>query len=427
MYSLIKDEIRNYKSTIAVVGLGYVGFPLAEAFAKLYKTIGYDNNIRKVEKYREYYSDSKVFFSSDPQILSEASVYIIAVPTPVGEDNVPDLSFIVGATETVGKYLSKGNIVIYESTVYPGTTEEICIPILERNSQLQCRVGFKVGYSPERLSPGDITHTIENVVKVVAGIDDETIYCVKSLYDTIISAGTFPVSSIRVAESIKVIENTQRDINIAFMNDMAMMLDKMNIDSKEVFAGMKTKWNSLDYRPGLVGGHCIGVDPYYLISKMKEIGHNNRLLSTCREINDSVSSYISQSIIEQFYEWKLDLKKSKVLIMGFTFKENCDDIRNSKVADLYQELCSHGIDTVIYDPIASPQTVEEEYGLSLIKNLTNERFDAIILAVAHSMFLEMEFDDIAKLYNNNNKLFYDVKGIFSKEKFSAFNIVYKHL
>lgn len=427
MYSLIKDEIRKYKSIIAVVGLGYVGLPLAEAFAKKYKTIGYDINTSKVEKYQECYSESKVIFSNNPDILSEASIYIIAVPTPVGEDNVPDLSFIVGATETVGKYLSKGDIVIYESTVYPGTTEEICILILERYSQLQCRVDFKVGYSPERLSPGDIIHTIENVVKVVSGIDDDTIYCVKSLYDTIISAGTFPVSSIRVAESIKVIENTQRDINIAFMNDMAMMLDKMNIDSKEVFAGMKTKWNSLGYKPGLVGGHCIGVDPYYLISKMKEIGHNNRLLSTCREINDSVSTYISQSIIEQFDKWELDHKKSKVLIMGFTFKENCDDIRNSKVADLYQELCSQGIDTVIYDPIASPRAVSEEYGLSLIQNLTNKHFDAIILAVAHSMFLEMELDDIAKLYSNNNKLFYDVKGIFNKEKFSAFDIVYKHL
>lgn len=421
------NENKWFESIIAVVGLGYVGFPLAEAFAKKYKTIGYDIDIRKVERYRECYSKSKVIFSNDPNKLSEASVYIIAVPTPVGEDNVPNLSFIVEATETVGKYLSKGDIVIYESTVYPGTTEEICIPILERYSKLQCRVDFKVGYSPERLSPGDTIHTIENVVKVVSGIDDETTTCVKILYDTIISAGTFPVSSIKVAESIKVIENTQRDINIAFMNDMAMMLDKMNIDSKEVFAGMKTKWNSLDYRPGLVGGHCIGVDPYYLISKMKEIGHNNRLLSTCREINDSVSSYISQNIIEQFCEWKLDLQKCKVLIMGFTFKENCDDIRNSKVADLYQELCAQGIDTVIYDPIASSQAVSEEYGLSLIKNLINTHFDAIILAVAHSIFLEMELGDIAKLYNNNNKLFYDVKGIFSKEKFSAFNIVYKHL
>ena len=428
MYLGIIDELRKYDATIAVIGLGYVGFPLAKAFSRKFRTIGFDVNSQKIDRYKKNNnSSSNIFFTDKPDNLAEASVYVIAVPTPVERDNTPDLSFVVGASEIVGKYLSKNNIVIYESTVFPGATEEICIPILEQASNMQCRKDFKVGYSPERLSPADNEHTLENVVKVVSGIDDEAVLCIKYLYDTIIPAGTFQVSNIRIAESIKVIENTQRDINIAFMNDMAMMLGKMHIDSKEVFKGMKTKWNSLNFKPGLVGGHCIGVDPYYLISKMKEYGHSDNLLSLCRDINNSVSSYIAQNIFSQFREWQLDLENSSVLILGITFKENCDDIRNSKVIDLYQELCSRGINTVVFDPIASETAVIEEYGISLAHSLTDMRFDAIILAVAHDIFLEMRLSEMVKLYNTEKKLFYDVKGIVYKEELSAFVIEYMHL
>ena len=398
----IKD-IAVKKQKIAVIGLGYVGFPLAKALSKKFSVIGFDINPKVIDRYTKQKEKNNIFFSNDPEILQSASIFIIAVPTPVKEDNRPDFSALESATELVGRYLKKDTIVIYESTVYPGATEEICIPILEKVTGLKCKDDFKVGYSPERLSPGDNEHNVYEVIKIVSGVDTETLKCIQFIYESVIEAGVYPVSSIRVAEAIKVIENTQRDVCIAFMNEIAMMLSAMQIDSKEVFQGMQTKWNALNFSPGLVGGHCISVDPYYLIYEAQRKGYTSVMLSEARRINDSVASFISEAIIIQLKKWKLSLKETKILILGAAFKENCEDIRNSKVVDIYKILIKNDVQAYIYDPVISEVDFYKQYKIKLNQIEDVVDVNCILIAVSHKQFCDMSINDYIKKFGNVKK------------------------
>ena len=425
----IKD-IAVKKQKIAVIGLGYVGFPLAKALSKKFSVIGFDINPKVIDRYTKQKEKNNIFFSNDPEILQSASIFIIAVPTPVKEDNRPDFSALESATELVGRYLKKDTIVIYESTVYPGATEEICIPILEKVTGLKCKDDFKVGYSPERLSPGDNEHNVYEVIKIVSGVDTETLKCIQFIYESVIEAGVYPVSSIRVAEAIKVIENTQRDVCIAFMNEIAMMLSAMQIDSKEVFQGMQTKWNALNFSPGLVGGHCISVDPYYLIYEAQRKGYTSVMLSEPRRINGSVASFISEAIIIQLKKWKLSLKETKILILGAAFKENCEDIRNSKVVDIYKILIKNDVQAYIYDPVISEVDFYKQYKIKLNQIEDVVDVNCILIAVSHKQFCDMSINDYVKKFGNvkkNKRLLFDVKGIFSKKEVESLNIKYMHL
>ena len=357
-----------------------------------------------IDRYTKQKEKNNIFFSNDPEILQSASIFIIAVPTPVKEDNRPDFSALESATELVGRYLKKDTIVIYESTVYPGATEEICIPILEKVTGLKCKDDFKVGYSPERLSPGDNEHNVYEVIKIVSGVDTETLKCIQFIYESVIEAGVYPVSSIRVAEAIKVIENTQRDVCIAFMNEIAMMLSAMQIDSKEVFQGMQTKWNALNFSPGLVGGHCISVDPYYLIYEAQRKGYTSVMLSEARRINDSVASFISEAIIIQLKKWKLSLKETKILILGAAFKENCEDIRNSKVVDIYKILIKNDVQAYIYDPVISEVDFYKQYKIKLNQIEDVVDVNCILIAVSHKQFCDMSINDYVKKFGNVKKI-----------------------
>lgn len=430
MFNCIINNLIAKEEKIAVIGLGYVGYPLAEALSKTFSVIGFDIDSNIIDRYAESGKEGNIVFSSNSNVLNTASVFIVAVPTPVDKNNRPDFSALVNASELVGSYLKKDALVIYESTVYPGATEEICIPILEKKSGLKCKDDFKVGYSPERLSPGDDEHNIYNVIKIVSGIDLEALQSVQFIYQNIVKAGVYPVSSIRVAEAIKVIENSQRDVNIAFMNEMAMMLDFMNINSTEVFEGMKTKWNALNFYPGLVGGHCISVDPYYLIFESKRQGYSGVILSEARKINDSVNDYISNRIIKQFEEWKLKLAESKVLILGATFKEDCDDVRNSKVVDIYKSLILNNIKTYIYDPIADSDKFYEEYQIKLSQIEDIVDVNCILIAVSHKQFQTMTIEFLNEIYGNvneNNRLLFVVKDIFDKNVVENSSVKYMHL
>lgn len=424
----IYEKLVKGRMALAVVGLGYVGMPIAITFAKRgIRTIGFDINRRKVELYRSGIDPTKevgddairstsVQFTYDEMDLKNANFIIVAVPTPVNTDHTPDLSPVEEASTIVGRNLSKSSIVVFESTVYPGVTEDICIPILEKESGLKCGIDFKVGYSPERINPGDRVHTLTNIYKIISGMDETSRDQIKQVYDLVIEAGTYPVSSIKTAEAIKVVENSQRDINIAFMNELAMVFDRMGIDTNEVVDGMNTKWNALGFRPGLVGGHCIGVDPYYFTYEAEKLGYHSQIILSGRIVNDGMGAYIANAAIKKMIEAGQSPKRSKVVILGLTFKENCPDIRNSKVGDIIRQLGQYGISVEVVDPWANEFDVENEYGIELIQLDDIQDADCVIVAVAHDEFRKLGLNNIKKLYKRNKddseKVLIDVKGVF---------------
>ena len=420
------EEIKNRKEKIAVVGLGYVGMPIAVEFGKCAEVIGFDTNSAKIGLYRsgidptnevgnEAIASAKVDFTDDEKKLREARFFIVAVPTPVNTDHTPDLTPVESASEVVGRNLQKGSIVVFESTVYPGVTEDVCIPILEKCSGLKCGIDFKAGYSPERINPGDRVHTLTNIRKIVSGIDRETLDEIKNIYDMVIKAGTYPVSSIKTAEAIKVVENSQRDINIAFMNELAMVFDRMGIDTGEVIDGMNTKWNALGFRPGLVGGHCIGVDPYYFTYEAEKLGYHSQIILNGRIVNDSMGAYIADATIRNMIAAGQAPKRSKVVILGLTFKENCPDTRNSKVYDIIRRLEEYGIQPQVTDPWADEKDAMREYGVKLEKLEKISDADCVIVAVGHKEFKDFDMDRIKKLFKDvpdSEKVLIDVKGIY---------------
>ena len=420
------EKILAREEKVAVVGLGYVGMPIAVAFAKKVDVIGFDLNAAKIELYKqgidptmevgdEGIKATTVEFTADETRLKDAKFIIVAVPTPVNIDHTPDLSPVIGASEIVGRNLQRGAIVVYESTVYPGCTEDVCIPILEKESGLRCGVDFKIGYSPERINPGDKVHRLENIHKIVSGCDAEALDEIKNVYDLVIEVGTHPVSNIKTAEAVKVVENSQRDINIAFMNELAMVFDRMGIDTNEVVDGMNTKWNALGFRPGLVGGHCIGVDPYYFTYEAEKLGYHSQIILNGRIVNDSMGAYVADAAIKQMTLAGQAPKKSKVVILGLTFKENCPDTRNSKVDDIIRRLKTYGIDPVVVDPWASERDALHEYGVTLKTMADAKDADCVIVAVAHQEFRAMSLTDIKALFRaseDTQKVLLDVKGLY---------------
>ncbi|MDP1526092.1 MAG: nucleotide sugar dehydrogenase [Rhodocyclaceae bacterium] len=414
------------KTSVAVVGLGYVGLPLAVEFGKKYPTIGYDLSEAKITAYREYrdptgelsgedlMASTLLEVTTDPCRIASADFLIVAVPTPVDEAHIPDFSPLVGASTTVGRHMKAGATVIYESTVYPGATEEVCIPILERESGLKWMKDFHVGYSPERVNPGDKDRTITRIIKVVSGDDRATLEAVGDLYESVITAGVHRASSIKVAEAAKVIENTQRDLNIALMNELAIIFEKMGIDTTEVLEAAGTKWNFLKFKPGLVGGHCIGVDPYYLTHKAEMLGYHPQVILAGRRINDGIAAFVAQQTVKRMIGVGSCIKGSKVVVLGLTFKENCPDIRNSKVADLVHELQDYGCEILVHDPIAEATEAKHEYGITLTHWNKLPQADAMVAAVSHRQYLEMPLDDLlAKLKPAG--VFADVKSAFPEQ------------
>lgn len=439
---LLYDSLLKKENKLAVVGLGYVGMPIAVAFAeKGLEVIGFDLNLSKVDLYKagidptrevgdEVIKKTSVIFTSDEEELKKAKFIIVAVPTPVNTDHTPDLSPVEGASEIVGRNLQKGSTVVFESTVYPGVTEDVCIPILESTSGLKCGVDFKVGYSPERINPGDKAHRLANIKKIVAGTDEDALQLIKSVYDIVIEAGTYPVSSIKTAEAIKVVENSQRDINIAFMNELAMVFDRMGIDTNEVVDGMNTKWNALGFRPGLVGGHCIGVDPYYFTYEAERLGYHSQIILNGRIINDSMGVYVAEAAVKKMIEAGQAPKKSHVVILGLTFKENCPDTRNSKVNDIIKCLNNYGIEPEIVDPWASAADAKKEYGVELTELSDVRDADCVIVAVAHSEFKDLSLEQIKKLFKNSTNqenVFIDVKGLYKVEELERSGLKYWRL
>lgn len=428
LFMRLFNEIISKKESISVIGLGYVGLPLAHAFSKKgMKVIGFDLNKDKINAYKNgidptnevgatEIKNSSILFTSDESVLKNAKFHIIAVPTPVNLDHTPDLTPVISASQIVGRNLMKGSIVVYESTVYPGCTEDVCLPILEHVSGLNCGSEFKIGYSPERINPGDRIHRLANIVKIVSGCDEDALNEIKAVYDIIIDVGTHAVSNIRTAEAIKVVENSQRDINIAFMNELAMVFDKMKIDTNEVIDGMNTKWNALGFRPGLVGGHCIGVDPYYFTHEAEKLGYHSQIILNGRIVNDSMGSYVADAAIKNIIQVGHAPLNCKVVIMGLTFKENCPDIRNSKVVDIIKRLKEYNINPVIVDPWASIEDAKREYGVDLTD--IDEMYDAdcIIVTVAHDLFKKIKISELIKKFNNAipnyQKVLIDVKGIY---------------
>ena len=429
-------------ASLALVGLGYVGMPIAVAFAeKGLHVIGFDLNKEKIELYRsgidptmevgnERIAATEVRFTADENDLSGAQFIIIAVPTPVNTDHTPDLTPVISASEIVGRHLNRGSIVVYESTVYPGCTEDVCIPILERESGLKCGADFKVGYSPERINPGDKVHRLENIHKIVSGCDAEALNEIKNVYDIVIEVGTHPVSNLRTAEAVKVVENSQRDINIAFMNELAMVFDRMDIDTNEVVDGMNTKWNALGFRPGLVGGHCIGVDPYYFTYQAEKLGYHSQIILNGRIVNDSMGAYVADAAVRQMVAAGQAPKKSKVVILGLTFKENCPDTRNSKVNDIIRQLGTYGITPVVVDPWANEKDAIREYGVVLASMENVHDADCIIVAVAHDVFRAIGLEEMKGLFRavpDDEKVLLDVKGLYRVEELKASGMRYWRL
>jgi nucleotide sugar dehydrogenase len=434
------DALVDKAESLALVGLGYVGMPIAVAFAKKgLNVIGFDLNKEKIELYRSGYDPTKevgdeaikettVQFTAEEKELQRAKFIIIAVPTPINSDHTPDLTPVIGASEIVGRNLIAGSIVVYESTVYPGCTEDVCIPILEKESGLRCGVDFKVGYSPERINPGDKVHRLENIRKIVSGIDAESLEEIKAVYDLVIAVGTYPVSNLRTAEAVKVVENSQRDINIAFMNELAKVFDRMNIDTNEVVDGMNTKWNALGFRPGLVGGHCISVDPYYFTYEAEKLGYHSQIILNGRIVNDSMGAFVADAALKKMIEAGQAPKDSKVVILGLTFKENCPDVRNSKVADIISRLGEFGIKPVVVDPWADPEVAKHEYGVELKDIQDVSEADCVIVAVAHNEFRQLGLDGILKLYGGEKKkVLVDVKGLYSINDLRATDLLWWRL
>lgn len=428
------EKLIRGEEKLALVGLGYVGMPIAVEFAKHVKVIGFNHNERRIQQYKsgidptnevgnEVISKTTVDFTSDETRLSEAKFIIVAVPTPVKDDNNPDLEPVINASRIVGRNMAEGTIVVYESTVYPGVTEDICVPVLEKESGMKCGADFKIGYSPERINPGDRVHTLTNIQKIVSGMDKETCAIVKQVYDIVIKAGTFPVSNIKTAEAVKVVENSQRDINIAFMNEVAMICDRVGIDTDEVLAGMNTKWNALGFKPGLVGGHCIGVDPYYLTNMAERLGYHSQIILNGRQVNDSMGAFVADATVKQLIEAGKAPKNCKVFVLGITFKENCPDTRNSKVADIVKRLNEYGICVQVVDPWADAAIAKREYGVELIPMEEVKDADCVIVAVGHKEFRSMSMLQLKELFRDDlqdsEKVLIDVKSLYRMDELYA--------
>mgnify|MGYP004564194571 FL=1 len=434
------EDIVNGKEKLSLVGLGYVGMPIAVAFARKIKVVGFDLNAAKIDLYKsgvdptnevgdDVIKNTTVEFTADPSRLKEAKFHIVAVPTPVNDDHTPDLTPVEGASRILGQNLTKGSIVVFESTVYPGVTEDICVPILEKESGLKCGVDFKIGYSPERINPGDKVHRLETITKIVSGMDAETLDEVAHIYELVVEAGVYRAESIKVAEAAKVIENSQRDINIAFMNELSIIFNKMGIDTKSVLSAAGTKWNFLKFQPGLVGGHCIGVDPYYLTYKAEQLGYHSQIILSGRRINDDMGKYVAENLVKNLIKADIPVKSAKVAILGFTFKENCPDTRNTKVIDIYKELQEYGITPMVVDPAADAAEAKRLYGITFNSMGDIKDMDAVIVAVSHKQFLTLDKEKISSLYSKTNakKVLVDIKGIFDRKEYSTEDYIYWRL
>ena len=434
MLSSLYEDLLAGNAKLSLVGLGYVGMPIAVEFAKHVPVIGFDVNEAKIARYKAGLDPTKevgdkavastaVEFTADAERLEEALFHIVAVPTPVNQDKTPDLSPVIGASETLGRHLKPGSVVVYESTVYPGVTEDVCVPILERESGLRCGIDFKVGYSPERINPGDKVHTLTSIRKIVSGQDAESLELIGRVYDIVIEAGTYPVSTIKTAEAIKVVENSQRDINIAFMNELAMVFDRMGIDTSEVVDGMNTKWNALGFRPGLVGGHCIGVDPYYFTYEAEKLGYHSQIILSGRKVNDGMGEFVADAAIREMIHAGLAPAKARVAVLGLTFKEDCPDVRKSKVKDILDSLRQYGIVPIVCDPWVDPVDAKAAYGVELVPMEGLCNLDCLIVAVAHRRFRELASDDVKALFADGAdgaKVLVDVKSILSKADFPGY-------
>ena len=441
MFANLYNKIVAKEEKISLIGLGYVGMPIAVAFAKKVDVIGYDLNAKKIELYKsgidptlevgdEAIKNTTVEFTSDEAKLREAKFHIVAVPTPVNDDHTPDLTPVEGASRILGRNLTKGSIVVFESTVYPGVTEDVCVPILDKESGLKCGVDFKIGYSPERINPGDKVHRLETIVKIVSGMDAETLDIVAKVYELVVEAGVHRAESIKVAEAAKVIENSQRDINIAFMNELSIIFNKMGIDTKAVLEAAGTKWNFLKFFPGLVGGHCIGVDPYYLTYKAEQLGYHSQVILAGRRINDDMGKYVAENVVKKLIAAGKNVKDAKVAILGFTFKENCPDTRNTRVIDIMNELGEYGITPVVADPVADAEEGKQHYGIEFVDINTVKDMDAVIIAVGHTEFMSFAMSDIDAMFassDNNGKVLVDVKGVLDRKTYTEAGYQYWRL
>jgi UDP-N-acetyl-D-galactosamine dehydrogenase len=434
----VYENLVNGTKKLSLVGLGYVGMPIAVAFARKIQVIGFDLNKAKIDLYKQgidptnevgddIIKTTKVEFTANETKLREATFHIVAVPTPVYDDHTPDLTPVEGASRILGRNLQKGSIVVFESTVYPGVTEDVCVPILEKESGLKCGVDFKIGYSPERINPGDKQHRLENIKKIVSGMDAETLDEVAKTYELVVEAGVHRAPCIKVAEAAKVIENSQRDINIAFMNELSIIFNKMGIDTKSVLEAAGTKWNFLNFRPGLVGGHCIGVDPYYLTYKAEMLGYHSQIILAGRRINDDMGKYVAENCVKSLIKAEKSVKNAKVAILGFTFKENCPDTRNSKVYDIVKELREYGIEPAIADPTADAAEAKRLYGIDFQPMDTIKVQDAVILAVAHSQFANLTIADTDKLFGPGQKVLLDIKGLLNRQAYEQAGYLYWRL
>lgn len=434
------EKLLSGEEKLSLVGLGYVGMPIAVAFAKKIKVVGFDLNEKKIELYKngidptnevgdEVIKNTTVEFTADASKLKEAKFHIVAVPTPVNDDHTPDLTPVEGASRILGQNLTKGSIVVFESTVYPGVTEDICIPILEKESGLKCGVDFKIGYSPERINPGDKVHRLETITKIVSGMDAEALEEIAKVYKLVVEAGVYRAESIKVAEAAKVIENSQRDINIAFMNELSIIFNKMGIDTKAVLEAAGTKWNFLKFYPGLVGGHCIGVDPYYLTYKAEQLGYHSQIILSGRRINDDMGKYVAESLVKNLIKANIPVRGARVAILGFTFKENCPDTRNTKVIDIYKELGEYGITPIVVDPAADADEAKHLYGITFDSMDSVKDMDAVIVAVAHTQFLDLDKARIDSFYNpaHEKKVFLDIKGLFDRKAYGTEDYIYWRL
>ena len=433
------DKLVAKEEKLSLVGLGYVGMPIAVAFSRKLDVIGFDLNAAKIDLYKSGIDPTnevgnkaikacKVDFTADETKLREAKFHIVAVPTPVNDDHTPDLTPVEGASRILGRNLQKGSIVVFESTVYPGVTEDICVPILEKESGLKCGVDFKIGYSPERINPGDKVHRLETIKKIVSGMDAETLDEVAKVYELVVDAGVHRAESIKVAEAAKVIENSQRDINIAFMNELSIIFNKMGIDTKSVLEAAGTKWNFLKFQPGLVGGHCIGVDPYYLTYKAEQLGYHSQIILSGRRINDDMGKYCAENLVKQLIKADKAVKNAKVAILGFTFKENCPDTRNTKVIDIYNELKEYGITAVIADPAADADEAKRLYGVEFVDIASIHEMDAVILAVAHEQFKTLEMAQLDAMFTAGApKVLLDLKGLLDRKAYESAGYYYWRL
>lgn len=428
----------NHKEKLSLIGLGYVGMPIAVAFAKKIDVIGYDLNEAKIKLYKsgidptkevgdDVIKDTNVYFTAEEEKLKEAKFHIVAVPTPVNADHTPDLGPVKGASKILGRNLTKGAIVVFESTVYPGVTEDVCAPILEQESGLKCGIDFKIGYSPERINPGDKMHRLETITKIVSGMDKETLDCIAKVYEIVVEAGVHRAESIKVAEAAKVIENSQRDINIAFMNELSIIFNRMNIDTQAVLKAAGTKWNFLNFYPGLVGGHCIGVDPYYLTYKAEMLGYHSQIILSGRRINDNMGKYVAENCVKKLIVADKSVRNAKVAILGFSFKENCPDTRNTKVIDIVNELYEYGVIPVITDPEADIDEAKRLYNIQFVDMNDIHDMDAIILAVGHKKFTELKMNVIDNLFGSGKKVLLDIKGLLNKKEYESMGYLYWRL